>query len=262
MLLKNTKYQQLIIYIGLSCLLVSMIAVRSLKANNVELNKNSFNKGLPFSLISFISCNTISTENSGNSLASPADHDSTGKAKTVTPEMFGATGDGASHALSSRYQSLDAARKDFPGVKDLDITLDGAAFQKAIDEASKNGGEVIAEKSYVINYPLITRNNIVIDGKNKGLVYNDASRSKNTLHLAFYFGNHSASAFVKSDNNSPGYTMYNVNGSIAAGQNFVNLAKSSDASAFKINQLVMVSSAFKRTQGEKKNTFTLSHYYQ
>jgi hypothetical protein len=197
MLLKDAKYPLPIISISLVCLLGSVVAVWSLKANNIDLNKNLFSKTLPFLLISSLSCNTNSPGNSANSFASPAGSGNAVNAKTVTPEMFGATGDGTSHTLSSKYQSLDAARKDFPGVKDLDITLDGAAFQKAIDEASKSGGEVDAEKSYVINYPLITRSNVVIDGKNKGLVYNDASRSKNALHLAFYFGNHSASAFVK-----------------------------------------------------------------
>jgi hypothetical protein len=45
--------------------------------------------------------------------------------------------------------------------------------------------------------------------------------------------------------------LYDIS-SITAGQNFATLTKSSDASAFKVNQLVMVTSAYKRTQGEKK----------
>jgi len=172
--------------------------------------------------------------------------------KVFTPEMFGATGDGKIHKLSARYNTIEAARKDFPGAKDLDITLDGAAFQKAIDIAAKNKGEVIAEKNYAINFPLITRSDIIIDGNKKGFIYNDRSRSKNIHHLAFFFGDYSASAFYKSNNNSSGYILYNVKGGIAAGQNHVQLNNPSDAASFRIGQLVMIASAFSRTQGEKK----------
>src|SRR4051812_13914326 len=65
--------------------------------------------------------------------------------KIVTPEMFGAIGDGKIYKLSTRYTTLEDAQKEFPNVKDLDITIDGAAYQKAIDVASQNGGKVIAE---------------------------------------------------------------------------------------------------------------------
>ena len=83
--------------------------------------------------------------------------------------MFGAIGDGKIDKLSTRYTTLEDARKEFPEAKDLDITIDGAAFQKAIDIASQNGGKVIAEKKYAINFPLITHSNVIIDGNNKGI---------------------------------------------------------------------------------------------
>jgi|GEM_PF-1791817 len=178
--------------------------------------------------------------------------DSSSYQKIVTPEMFGAIGDGKIYKLSTRYTTLEDARKEFPDVKDLDITIDGAAFQKAIDVASQNGGKVIAEKKYTINFPLITHSNVIIDGNNKGIIYNDRSRKKNVHHLAFFFGNYSPSAFYRSANNSGGFILYPVKGSISTGQNYVQLANSSDISSFKKGQLIMVTSAFKRTQAEKK----------
>src|SRR4051812_26439677 len=65
--------------------------------------------------------------------------DSNFEEKVFAPEMFGAIGDGKIHKLSERYSTIDAARKEFPDVKDLTVTIDGAAFQKAIDVASKSG---------------------------------------------------------------------------------------------------------------------------
>ena len=173
-------------------------------------------------------------------------------ALSVTPEKFGAIGDGKIHKLSSSYSSLKDAQKDFPGVKDLDITIDGAAIQKAVDyAASKNGGEVVAEKNYAINFPIITRNNVIIDGKNKGIIYNDRSRVKYLHQWAFLIGNHHGVAFNTADNSSGAYKMYNVAGSLTAGQNNVQLANPSDASSLKVGQLVMIISAFKRQQLRK-----------
>lgn len=172
--------------------------------------------------------------------------------KTITPEMFGAIGDGKIYKLSERFKTIDAARKEFPGVKDLNVTIDGAAFQKAIDAAAENKGEVVAEKKYAINFPLITRNNVVIDGKNKGIIYNDRSR-KNIVHrIAFFFGDHSSQAFYQSSTKTGGYKLYDVKGSISAGQNYAQLENSSDASSFKTGELIMVTSAFKRKVGTKK----------
>jgi hypothetical protein len=172
--------------------------------------------------------------------------------ETVTPEMYGAIGDGKIHKLSTRFSTLDDAHKEFPGAKDLDITIDGAAFQKAIDIASKNGGKVMARKNYAINFPLITRSNVIIDGNNTGYIYNDRSRKKDVHHLAFFFGDYSASAFYRSSNNSGGFILYPVKGSIAAGQDYVQLANPPDISSFKTGQLIMVTSVFKRTQAQKR----------
>ncbi|HEX5151081.1 MAG TPA: hypothetical protein VFW07_06510 [Parafilimonas sp.] len=198
--------------------------------------------------ISYGHCNAGSGNDSPSSKVATNENISQ---KEFTPEMFGAIGDGQIHELSSQYNSLDEARKKFPNIRDLNITIDGAAFQEAVDAASKSGGTVVARKKYAINFPIITRDNVTIDGQNEGVIYNDRSRKQNVFHLAFFVGNHSASAFYKSADNSS-YKLYDVAGSITAGQDFVRLGKPSDISAFKTGQLVMVVSSFKRRQKQKK----------
>lgn len=199
-----------------------------------------------------ISCLTSSS--TSNSLhddkSASANNSSTAEAtavETITPEMFGATGDGKTHKLSEKYTSLNDAKKDFPNIKDLNITLDNAAFQKAIDMASNENSTVIAEKSYVINFPLITKNNVTIDGKGKGIILNDRSRQKSIHHIAFFVGNYSATAYTEE-----GYTFFNIKGSVKAGNNFVELQNVSDASSLKEGDLISVISTDKRGQNLKK----------
>lgn len=172
--------------------------------------------------------------------------------QVFTPEMFGAIGDGQVHKLADKYKSLQQAQIDYPGVKDLDITLDGAALQKAIDMAALQNTTVLAGKKYVINYPLITKSNVTIEGNGKGFIRNDNSREKSVLHLIFYFGNYNPAAFDKSLNNNAGFTLYPVNGVVKAGDSFVQLKNKQDMKSFKAGQLVMLSSASKRKQGDKK----------
>lgn len=79
----------------------------------------------------------------------------------VTPEQFGAIGDGTSHPLSERYASLGAAQAVYPFVTSLTQEIDWAAYQAAMnsgqpiygrddavyifaDTALQNGGEYIA----------------------------------------------------------------------------------------------------------------------
>lgn len=181
------------------------------------------------------------TINSNSLMASPEDG-------VLTPEMFGATGDGKIHKLSERYKTINEARKDFPNVKDMEITIDGAAFQKAVDVASEKSKTILAKGSYIINYPIVTRSNIVIDGENKGIITNDASRTKNIQSIAFFFGNHSASAFDA--NNKAYYKFYNIKGGVTAGQSSVSLS-GEDIAKFKQGQLVMVVSSSKRKQNLK-----------
>jgi hypothetical protein len=50
-----------------------------------------------------------------------------------TPERYGTIGDGSSVAHSTRYPDLISAQVDYPGLKVFNITLDGAAFQKAVE---------------------------------------------------------------------------------------------------------------------------------
>lgn len=165
----------------------------------------------------------------------------------LTPEMFGATGNGTSHRLSEKYKTIADARKDYPGVQDLNITFDGAAFQKAVDTASASGGEVAAEGRYVINSPIVMKDHVVVDGRNKGTLTNDRSRGK-MLNWAFLFGDHAPYGFNKAGNNGAGYEFYDVNEPMKIGRDFLTLAHDADASAFKMDQIVMVVSAFKRNQ--------------
>ena len=59
------------------------------------------------------------------------------KEEEITPEMFGAKGDGVLRKLSSKYTTIGAAQKDYPKAQDLDFSIDGAAFQKAVDYAAE-----------------------------------------------------------------------------------------------------------------------------
>lgn len=176
----------------------------------------------------------------------------------ITPEMFGAVGDGLIHKLSEKFSSLEDARKIYPNVVDLDITIDGAAFQKAVDQASLDKGEVLATKNYLINYPISIKDNVIIDGNNKGKLTNNRTRSNNTFNLAFLFGDHSVTAF-KNNTNDGRYVMYDVNGGVAAGQNFLALTNEVDIKAFKLGQLIMVVSSYKRSQAGYENTVLPYH---
>lgn len=167
-----------------------------------------------------------------------------------TPEMYGAIADGRIHLLSEKYKNLADARADYPGVKDLTITIDGAAFQKAVDVTSANGGgNINCEKNYVINYPIETKNNVTIDGLGKGKIFNDCSRKKFVHHLAFFIGDHHPVAF-NPNNEVPGaYTFYDVANPVLAGDNSVaikDFEKFRDS--FKIGQLVWLTSKEKYHQ--------------
>lgn len=204
-----------------------------------------FGPGNYLPILSINGCKDADSTNVGNVNATPS-------SKIFTPEMYGATGDGRIHKLSEKYASLTDAAKDYPGVKDLEISFDGAALQKAIDIAAINNGIVIAEKNYVINYPLFTRNNLVIDGNTNGKITNDNSRDKDILRIVFFMGNYNAIAFNKENNSNAGFNLYKVSGSVKAGQDYVSLANNADLSFFKTGQIVMLSSALKRKQGDKK----------
>lgn len=204
----------------------------------------------------FLGCQNKSTDNNienaaTNATSSIPDYFNVSQikatGKTVTPEMFGAIADGKSHKLSEKYSSLDAARNDYPGVKDLDITIDGAAFQKAVNMASLDNGEVLAQKKYVVNYPIVMKDNVIVDGNNKGIFINDRSRGK-MMNWAFLFGDHAPYGFNKEENNGAGYDYYAVNESMKIGQNFLTLSNPADASLLKVNQIVMVVSSYKRKQ--------------
>lgn len=173
------------------------------------------------------------------------------KGKILTPEMYGAIGDGREHKLSEKYKTLEDARKIYPNVTDLDITIDGAAFQKAVDLASLDDGEVLSKKKYMTNSPIVMKDNVIVDGNNKGILTNDRSRGK-TLSLAFLFGNLAPYGFNKEENNGAGLNFYDVNEPMTIGEDNLTLTNSSDVSSFKVNQVVMIVSAFKRKQNVSK----------
>ncbi|MBS1495324.1 MAG: hypothetical protein JSU03_03720 [Bacteroidetes bacterium] len=196
-----------------------------------------------------IDINTNHIFKSSTEFPNAADIPATGK--TVTPEMYGAIGDGTEHKLSEKYKTLAEAQKVYPGVVDLNITIDGAAFQKAVDMASLDNGEVLAEKNYVTNSPIVMKDNVIVDGNNKGSLKNDRSRGK-MLAWAFLFGDHAPYGFNKEQNNGAGYTFYDVKESMKVGQNYLTLSNPADASSFKKDQIVMVVSSFKRNMNISK----------
>ncbi|MBS1730634.1 MAG: hypothetical protein JSS67_07625 [Bacteroidetes bacterium] len=216
----------------LSSIVVLNSGVNTLGCQNTDENESAHN-------------NQVMPVETSTEFPNAADIQATGK--TVTPEMFGAIGDGTNHKLSEKYQTLAEAQKIYPGVVDLNITIDGAAFQKAVDMASLDNGEVLAEKNYVTNSPIVMKDNVIVDGNNKGTLKNDRSRGK-MLNWAFLFGDHAPYGFNKEGNNGAGYTFYEVKESMRVGQNYLTLSNPADASSFKKDQIVMVVSSFKRKQ--------------
>lgn len=173
--------------------------------------------------------------------------------KTFTPEAFGAIGDGKIHYLSEKYSSLSEARRTYPHVWDLKITLDGAAFQQAVDKASEDQGEVLAEGNYVITSPIVMKDNVIVDGNNKGFLRNDRSRG-GSLNFGFLFGDHAPYGFNKEENHGAGYDFYDVKEPMKVGQNSLTLNKPGDASLFEPGQLVFITSAVRRGMNLSKVT--------
>lgn len=166
--------------------------------------------------------------------------------------MFGAFGDNKNHPLSEKFSSLTAAQTIYPNVKDLNITIDGAAFQKAVDEASANGGgTVVCQNQYVINFPIETKSNVIIDGIGKGKIFNDCSRKKYAHHFAFFIGDHHPVAFNPKGEIPGAYTFYDVVDKVNIGDRSVaisNFNKYKDS--FKIGQFVWLTSKEKFYQME------------
>lgn len=171
---------------------------------------------------------------------------------TYTPEMFGAIGDNIFHPLSEKFSSLKAAQSIYPNTKDLNISIDGAAFQKAVDAASTNGGgTIICENQYVINFPIETKSNVTIDGMGKGKIYNDCSRKKYAHHFAFFIGDHHPVAFNPNGEIPGAYTFYDVIDKVNVGDRSVaisNFEKYKDS--FKVGQFIWLTSKKKNFQME------------
>lgn len=66
----------------------------------------------------------------------------------VTPEQFGAIGDGTPHPLSERYNSLAAAQVVYPHATSLTQTIDWAACQAA-ENYARGKGMVKAPRSAI-----------------------------------------------------------------------------------------------------------------
>lgn len=94
----------------------------------------------------------------------------------ITPEQFGAIGDNADHALSTRYASLAAAQAVYPFVTSLTQQIDWAAWQAAVnacahsfDNLAKPGIRMGAGKKYHIGAdPIVPPNyQITIEGQGR-----------------------------------------------------------------------------------------------
>jgi hypothetical protein len=82
---------------------------------------------------------------------------------------FRAVGDGASHPLAQRYQSLAAAQADYPHVTDLSDEIDWAAIQRAMDHAAADGAlgakvVLAANRRYVLNRTLRAPQRLILEG--------------------------------------------------------------------------------------------------
>lgn len=162
----------------------------------------------------------------------------------VTPEQFGAIGDGKIRLLSSAFKTIDEARKVYPSAKDLDITIDGAAFQKAVDFIyDAGGGTILCEKNYAINFPIETKNNVTIDGNGKGNIYNDCSRKKYGHDIAFFVGNHHPVAFNPNAEIPNSYKIYECAAPVSAGDRSISLKQFEKVkNEFEIGQIVWLTS--------------------
>ena len=67
-------------------------------------------------------------------------------------KALGAKGDNTLHPLSEYYESLADARVDYPFVNSLNVSIDYAAIQKAVNN---NRMVYIPSGNYIVNYPII-----------------------------------------------------------------------------------------------------------
>ena len=73
---------------------------------------------------------------------------------SVTPQNFGAIGDGTLHPLSERFSSLAAAKLVYPHATSLTDSIDWAAIQAAHDYAYANKRSVNIISRYYVNKPV------------------------------------------------------------------------------------------------------------
>jgi hypothetical protein len=95
----------------------------------------------------------------------------------------GAVADGASHPLSSRFSSLDAARRLYPHAGNLLDELDWCALQGAINTADARGGGAICVpntgRPYVLNRPVtVNPNRVTLRGDGSTLDFRTLGRAE------------------------------------------------------------------------------------
>ena len=98
-------------------------------------------------------------------------------ATVLTPELYGAIGDGISRPLSTLYGSLAAAQAVYPDATALTDELDWAALQKAIGVVQVLGGIILlgANRTYTINRSLTISYGVTIEGSGCIPLYGDRS---------------------------------------------------------------------------------------
>lgn len=105
---------------------------------------------------------------------------------------LGAIGDGHNHPLSSKYETLELAKKDFPNAISLDNEIDGLALDLAIKGIEKT--VYIPSGHYIINTPLIIDRRVDIFGDGKS---NSVLNSTLTTGNLFTFSENSHRSTIK-----------------------------------------------------------------
>lgn len=86
----------------------------------------------------------------------------------MNPVYFGAIGDGQSHPLCERFDTLHAAQQVYPRALSLDEELDRHALQAMIDNALNIGSSVdLSHGAFVLDWPLVVTDPLGVVRGNK-----------------------------------------------------------------------------------------------
>lgn len=80
----------------------------------------------------------------------------------INVKEYGAIGDGESHKLNEKYNTLEQAKVDFPNAETMNDEIDRLAIQKAID--NNNGNIFIPTGVYQIDKTLILKSKLYVCG--------------------------------------------------------------------------------------------------